>query len=101
MTVSRLSHALRGAPCMGLLALTALLAGCASTTPDYDARLGQALRQARQAQVIYPESPAAAEPALGLDGPAVREAMQRYRHSFREPPPVVNVIQIGGASSGR
>ncbi len=77
-------------------ALLAVLSGCASTTPDYDARFGEAVRLSRQAQVIDPGAGEQAGPAPGLDGGAAREALQRYRDSFKAPPPVVNVIQIGG-----
>lgn len=79
-------------------ALLAALAGCASSTPEYDARFGEAVRQLRQAQVVNPQAGENADPVRGLDGTAAYEAMQRYRHSFREPPPVVNVIQIGGSA---
>ena len=80
--------------------LLVALAGCASTTPVYDARFGEAVRQLRQAQVINPQAGDNPDAALGLDGNAAREAMQRYRNSFREPPPVVNVINIGGSAGG-
>ena len=32
-----------------------------------------------------------------MDGKAARETMMRYQDSFKEPPPAVNVINIGGA----
>lgn len=89
---ARLQRAAAGA---GLLAL---LAGCASTTPEYDARFGESVRQLREAQVIDRQAGENVDAVLGLDGNAAREAMQRYRNSFREPPPVVNVIQIGGSA---
>ena len=79
------------------LCLALLMGGCSSTTPDYDARFGQAVRSSLQAQVIDPRAGEHDEAVSGLDGPAAREAVQRYRDSFKAPPPVVNVIQIGGA----
>jgi hypothetical protein len=83
-----------------LLSALALLAGCGTTsTPNYDARFGDAVRQARAAQTLNPTAAANPDPALGLDGRAAREAHQRYQESFKTPPPVVNVINIGGQIS--
>jgi hypothetical protein len=81
-------------PCL-LAAL--LLAGCAnSPTPNYDLRFGDAVRQARARQTLNPNAAAiAATP--GMDGRAAREALILYQDSFKQPPPVVNVINIGGA----
>lgn len=79
--------------------LAALLAGCATTspTPNYDLRFGDAVREARARQTL---NPAAASPAgtPGMDGRAAREAVILYQGTFRQPPPVVNVINIGGAT---
>ena len=81
-----------------LLVLAPLwLAGCASTTPEYDKRFGDAVRLARQQMTINPEAGNRADPVAGLDGPSAREAVQRYQDSFKAPPPVNNVINIGGA----
>ena len=83
------------------LVLLALLGGCAaSTTPNYDMRFGDAVRQARQQMTINPNAGTNPDPIAGLDGRASREAMVRYQDSFKSPPPVVNVINIGGALSG-
>ena len=80
------------------LVLLALLGGCAtSTTPNYDLRFGDAVRQARQQMTINPNAGTNPDPIAGLDGRASREAMVRYQDSFKTPPPVVNVINIGGA----
>ena len=77
------------------LALASLLAGCASSpTPNYDARFGDAVRAARQSQTLNPQGVAHHVP--GLDGKAAQEANGRYQDSFKKPPPVVNVINIGG-----
>ena len=78
-----------------------LLAGCAvSTTPHYDLRFGDAVRQARELHVINPQG-VSNNAVLGIDGKAAREASVRYQNSFKEPPPVVNVINIGGAVGGK
>jgi len=83
------------------LVLLALLAGCAvSPTPNYDLRFGEAVRSARQQMTLNPNASSNAVPAAGLDGRAAREALVRYQDSFKAPPPVVNVINIGGSVAG-
>jgi hypothetical protein len=79
-------------------AVLAVLAGC-STTPNYDARFGDAVRQARSAMTINPRAGTNPDPAAGIDGQAAREALTRYQDSFKAPPPVVNVINIGGGAT--
>lgn len=81
-------------------ALGSNLAGCASTTPEYDARFGDAVRSTRLAQTLNPQAGENNEPVNGLDGKATREAVVRYYDSFKSPPPVTNVINIGGSLSG-
>lgn len=83
------------------LVLPALVAGCASSpTPNYDARFGDAVRQARQQMTLNP-APPSADPVTGMDGKVAQEAVGRYHESFKAPPPVVNVINIGGAIGGQ
>jgi uncharacterized lipoprotein len=82
--------------------LAAVLAGCASSspTPDYDQRFGDAVREARARQTLNPDA-AAAPVVYGLDGKSARDAMVLYGKTFQSPPPVVNVINIGGAIAGQ
>ncbi len=75
----------------------ALLAGCGSTTPDYDKHFGDAVRQSIQGMTINPNAGSTADAALGMDGPSAREALVRYQSTFRTPPPVTNVISISGS----
>lgn len=86
------------------LAATALLAGCGSTTPHYDARFGDAVRSARTQMTIHPQaglvSGSGADGATGMDGRAARQTMQRYEQSYKTPPQAVNVINIGGSLGG-
>jgi len=83
------------------LMLIALLAGCAvSPTPNYDARFGDAVRQARREMTLNPNAAAIAPASPVLDGIAAQEAVGRYHNSFKSPPPVVNVINIGGQIGG-
>jgi hypothetical protein len=78
-----------------------MLAGCASTaTPDYDLRFGEAVRQARQRQTLNPTASANPDPVAGMDGKAAHEALILYQNTFKAPPPVVNVINIGGSVGG-
>lgn len=84
------------------LILLTLLGGCAtSTTPNYDLRFGDAVRQARQQMTINPNAGSNPDPMVGMDGRAAHEALGRYHESFKTPPPVVNVINIGGSSGAR
>lgn len=76
-------------------AVLTMLAGC-STTPNYDLRFGDAVRQARGAMTINLQASENPDPAAGIDGRAAHEAIGRYQDSFKAPPPVVNVINIGG-----
>jgi len=85
-----------------LLVLATLLGGCAaSTTPNYDLRFGDAVREARQRMALNPGADRDGNPVAGMDGVAGREAFERYHDTFKAPPPVVNVINIGGAVGGR
>ena len=84
-----------------LLLVLAFLGGCAtSTTPDYDQRFGEAVRQARLRMTINPNAGANPDPIAGMDGRSSHETILRYQESFKSPPPVVNVINIGGSLAG-
>jgi predicted Zn-dependent protease len=84
------------------LCLPLLLAACANTaTPNYDQRFGDAVRQARQRQTLNPAASTEAAPATGLDGKSAQEAVILYQNTFKAPPPVVNVINIGGSPGSR
>lgn len=82
------------------LMFVGLLAGCASTTPHYDARFGDAVREAKQKMIIDPDAGKNPDPVAGMDGKAARETVIRYQDSYKSPPPAVNVINIGGAIGG-
>lgn len=82
---------------VSLLTLVALLAGCGSTTPNYDTKFGDAVRQARYDMTVNPNAGQNPDQVLGLDGVSAKEAMTRYQSTFKAPPPVTNVINIGGA----
>ena len=73
-----------------------LLAACASTTPNYDAKFGSALREAKLKMTINPDAGKKPSQVTGMDGQAAHQTMIRYHDSFKSPPPAVNVINIGG-----
>jgi hypothetical protein len=78
-----------------------LLAGCAHTVARHnEARFGDAVRDARLAMTIEPAAGERGGPVAGIDGKAAQESMKRYHDSFKQPPPVSNVINIGGRLGG-
>ncbi len=82
------------------LLVSAIVAGCAnapSSTPNYDAKFGDAVRQARSQMLLNPNAATSQDPMAGIDGRAAREAVILYQDTFKAPPPVVNVINIGGS----
>ncbi|KQX21976.1 hypothetical protein [Variovorax sp. Root434] len=86
------------------LALTLLLGtGCSHVTPNYDARFGDAVRDAKKRMTINPDAGRDGNPVAGMDGRSARESMVQYHESYKAPPPAVNVINIGGGigSSGK
>jgi hypothetical protein len=73
-----------------LLSLTA----CVPTTPQWDAHFGQSVRRSQQQQIIDPTAGGDA-PVNGIDGTSGREAIVRYRSSFKEPTPASSAFTIG------
>ena len=81
--------------------LLTLLTGCASSvTPHYDARFGNAVREAKLKMIINPDAGKNPDQVLGMDGKSARETIIFYQNTYKEPPPPVNVINIGGSSGG-
>jgi hypothetical protein len=76
----------------------ASLAGC-SATPHYDKHFGDAVREAKSAMTINPKASDNPDQVAGIDGKAAGESITRYQDSFKAPPPVVNVINIGGVTA--
>jgi len=86
---------------LAIALLIGLVAGCSSVTPHYDARFGDAVRDAKRKMTIDPDAGKKnPDMAVGMDGRAGRQTVIRYQDSFKEPPPAVNVINIGGAIGG-
>lgn len=69
------------------MACIVVLCGCvASTTPETDARFGEAMTVLRAQQTINPAASSNTNPVAGIDGKAARGAMENYRNSFGKPP---------------
>lgn len=83
-----------------LLAISLPLCGCNTVTPNYDARFGDAVHEAKLRMTINPDAQNV-DPVAGMDGRSAREATVLYQKTFTTPPPVVNVINIGGAIGGK
>lgn len=86
-------------PTVPTLCLLAGIAGC-SATPELDRNFGNAVRAARAQQTLNPNAGINTEPVAGIDGTAAKSTIERYHDSFKAPPPVLNVINIGGAIAG-
>ncbi len=80
--------------------LLGLMAGCSTATPQYDAKFGDAVREARLKMTINPDAGRNSEQVGYMDGKAGREAILLYQGTFKSPPPSINVINIGGGISG-
>ncbi len=81
-----------------ILAVALCLAGCATPTPNWDMRFGEAVRDARLAMTINPDAGKAPDKNPGIDGRSAALAVTRYQNSFRDPPPPVNVITLGAGA---
>ncbi len=73
-----------------------LLAACSTTTPDYDSKFGDAVREAKLKMTITPDAGKNPDVAMGLDGKAAKNSMVRYQDTFKTPPAAANVTNIGG-----
>lgn len=89
----------RSLPFVIILASTTLT-GCMSTTPQYDARFGDAVASARALQTINPDASGNSDPVAGIDGRAAKHTIDRYNESFKSPPPTFSIISIGGGVGG-
>lgn len=75
------------------------LSGCGEailrTTPQWDARFGDATRAAFAQQVLNPGARRDTRPVNGLDGQSAAAAQLRYQKSFAAPAPAQSVFTIG------
>lgn len=85
-----------------LLGGSGLMAGCAgTTTPELDAKFGDAVRTSRERQTLNPAASANKDPVLGIDAKAAVNTQERYQDSFRSPPKTFEILGIGGNLSGQ
>lgn len=82
------------------LGAVALTSGCVATTPDMDAKYGDAVRAARQMQTLNPAAPKGNDPVLGVSGTAAVSAQERYQDSFKSPVKTFGASGIGGSIGG-
>jgi hypothetical protein len=75
------------------------LAACSTTTPDYDGKFGNAVREAKLKMTINPDAGKNPDQAAGMDGKAANDAIIRYQNTFKLPPPTANITNIGGSLS--
>ncbi len=78
----------------GAVACTLLFAGCAPTTPQWDAQFGESMRIAMQQQTLNPDAGGTA-PVNGIEAVTGRESITRYRDSFKEPTQPTSAFTIG------
>lgn len=85
-----------------LLGVGALLVGCAGpSTPELDAKFGDAVRASRERQTLTPTASVNKDPVLGIDGKAAVNAQERYQDSFKSPPKTFEILGIGGSVTGQ
>jgi hypothetical protein len=85
----------------GLLAV-AVLAGCAPTTPNLDAKFGDAVNKAKAQQTLNPDASRNNDPVAGIDGQAANDIIDRYHKSYQTPTPAssgaIGTITGGGTT---
>lgn len=82
----------------GLLAV-AVLAGCAPTTPNLDAKFGDAVNKAKAQQTLNPNASRNTDPVAGIDGQAANAIIDRYHKIYEAPTPAPSG-SIGTVTSG-
>lgn len=83
----------------GLCSAIALtLAGCMTTTPEYDKHFGEAVRSVQVMQTLNPNASANTNPVTGIDGRAATAAMDRYNTQFVKPSADVSAFTVGVGS---
>ncbi len=87
----------------GALAAVALLSTACTTpaTPSYDARFGEAVRQAQAMQTLNPDAGKNTDPVIGIDGESGKNAVDGYQESFKAPPRSFEIFDIGGGLQGQ
>lgn len=85
----------------GLLSMV-MLAGCAPTTPNLDAKFGDAVNAAKAQQTINKEASKNTDPVAGLDGQAANSVIDSYHKVYASPTPAssgaIGTVTGGGTT---
>lgn len=79
---------------LSLAAALLALGGCAATTPQWEARFGDSVRQARAQQLVDPAAAGHSPRPEGLDGKAAAANMRDYADYY-------DYVERGPRSEGR
>lgn len=84
--------------CAGLLVV---LTGCASSTPNLDAKFGDAVNMAKAQQIINPDASKNTDPVAGIDGQAASAIIGRYHKAYETPSaaPSGSIGTVGGGGT--
>lgn len=94
-----LSILIRAGTCV---CLGGALAGCYTSTPQWDSQFGNAVTEATARQTLNPDASLDQAPVVGIDGVSAKHAIDQYQKSFVHPQQDANAftIGVGGASAG-
>jgi hypothetical protein len=81
-------------------AISLSLAGCLTSTPQWDAHFGETVQQITASQVLNPQAGSNTDPVTGVNGSAAAAAMFRYDKSFSQPTIVSSPFGVGLGSTG-
>ncbi|MDE2289609.1 MAG: hypothetical protein KGK15_15220 [Burkholderiales bacterium] len=78
------------------------LAGCYTSTPQWDRQFGNAVNEATARQTLNPDAWQDQAPVVGIDGVSAKHAIDQYQKSFVHPQQDANAftIGVGGTSAG-
>ena len=77
-----------------LIGFISCTSACVPLTPEWDSKFGDSVKRLAALQTLNPD--AGVTPVTeSMDGPASREAIGRYRSSFKEPQNNANSFTIG------
>jgi len=77
-----------------LIGFISCTSACVPLTPEWDSRFGDSVKKIAALQTLNPD--ASAHPVTeSMDGHASRDAIGRYRSSFKEPQNNANSFTIG------
>jgi hypothetical protein len=94
--MNKLKELISTAFCAGI---TLTLAGCLTSTPQWDAHFGETVQQITTAQVLNPNAANNTDPVSGIDGNAATLNMFRYDKSFTQPLGITSPYGVGLGST--